>query len=147
MGARGMSSTMKHVNMGLVMGLATGAALGGLLFGYDTAVISGAVEAIDHNFITPRADLSEIARNALSGSTVGVALWGCFFGSLVAGPLATALGRRAGMLIAAFLFFASSILSAFPEIGFAPIGGMGVDALKPFVVYRFSAASRSVWLR
>jgi len=132
-----MTSTVGKVNTGLVMGLAIGAALGGLLFGYDTAVISGAVEAIDHNFITPRTELTEIARNSLSGTAIGIALWGCVAGSLIAGPLATALGRRTGMLIAAFLFFASSILSAYPELGHAPIGGMGVDGLTPFMVYRF----------
>jgi SP family xylose:H+ symportor-like MFS transporter len=125
------------VNMGLVMGLAIGAALGGLLFGYDTAVISGAVEAIDHNFVTPRTELSEIARNAMSGNAVGIALWGCLVGSLIAGPLATSIGRRSGMLIAAVLFFVSSILAGYPETGLAPIGGMGVHALTPFMVYRF----------
>ena len=132
-----MSSTTKTVNMGLVMGLAIGAALGGLLFGYDTAVISGAVEAIDHNFVQPRTELSELARNALSGNAVGIALWGCFLGSLIAGPLATKIGRRAGMLIAAVLFFISSILAGYPEFGLGQIGGMGPDALTPFMVYRF----------
>ncbi|MFT4091119.1 MAG: D-xylose transporter XylE [Asticcacaulis sp.] len=132
-----MTSTVGRVNTGLVMGLAIGAALGGLLFGYDTAVISGAVESIDHNFITPRTELSEIARNSLSGTAIGIALWGCVAGSLLAGPLATAIGRKAGMLIAAFLFFASSILSGYPELGLAPIGGMGVDGLTPFMIYRF----------
>lgn len=132
-----MSSTAKSVNMGLVMGLAIGAALGGLLFGYDTAVINGAVESIRHNFIDPRAALSELERNNLFGWATGMALLGCVIGSLIAGPLATALGRRVGMLVAAFLFFASSILSGYPELGLAPIGGMGVDALNPFMVYRF----------
>ncbi|MGN6424822.1 MAG: sugar porter family MFS transporter [Asticcacaulis sp.] len=132
-----MSSTTKTVNMGLVMGLAIGAALGGLLFGYDTAVISGAVDAIDHNFVQPRADLSEIARNAMTGNAVGIALWGCFAGSLVAGPLATALGRRTGMLIAAVIFFASSILAGYPETGFGGPGSLGVHALTPFMIYRF----------
>lgn len=132
-----MTSTVGKVNTGLVMGLAIGAALGGLLFGYDTAVISGAVESIDHNFITPRTDMSEMARNSLSGTAIGIALWGCVAGSLLAGPLATAIGRKAGMLIAAFLFFASSILSGYPELGLAPIGGMGVDGLTPFMIYRF----------
>lgn len=132
-----MTSTVGKVNTGLVMGLAIGAALGGLLFGYDTAVISGAVESIDHNFITPRTDMSEMARNSLSGTAIGIALWGCVAGSLLAGPLATAIGRKAGMLIAAFLFFASSILSGYPELGLAPIGDMGVDGLTPFMIYRF----------
>jgi len=123
--------------MGLVMGLAIGAALGGLLFGYDTAVISGAVEAIDHNFVQPRTELSELARNAMTGNAVGIALWGCFLGSLIAGPLATAIGRRTGMMIAAVLFFISSIMAGYPELGLGAIGGMGPDALTPFMVYRF----------
>lgn len=123
--------------MGLVLGLAIGAALGGLLFGYDTAVISGAVEAIDHNFVQPRTELSELARNALTGNAVGIALWGCFLGSLIAGPLATAIGRRSGMMIAAVVFFISSILAGYPEFGIGQIGGMGPDALTPFMIYRF----------
>ncbi|MES3025758.1 MAG: sugar porter family MFS transporter [Pseudomonadota bacterium] len=126
-----------RVNLSLTIGLAIGAALGGLLFGYDTAVISGAIESIDHQFIAPRTDLSEMARNSLSGSAVGIALWGCVLGSLIAGPLATRLGRRTGMLIAAFLFLVSSVLSAYPEAGLGTIGGMGPAALTPFMVYRF----------
>jgi SP family xylose:H+ symportor-like MFS transporter len=128
---------LKNSNLGLVTGLATGAALGGLLFGYDTAVISGAVTAIDHNFVAPRTDLSELQRNALSGSAVGIALWGCVLGSLIAGLLSTSIGRRGGMLVAAAIFFVSSILSGFPETGLAPLGGLGAEALTPFMVYRF----------
>lgn len=129
--------TPGRANLGLITGLAIGAALGGLLFGYDTAVISGAIDAIDHEFVAPRTDLSELARNSLSGSAVGIALWGCVLGSLCAGPLATRLGRRAGMLIAALLFLASSLLSAWPETGLGVIGKMGPAALTPFMVYRF----------
>ncbi len=132
-----MSSTVKTVNMGLVMGLAIGAALGGLLFGYDTAVINGAVESIKHNFIDPRTALSELQRNSLFGTATGIALIGCFFGSLIAGWTSGQFGRRGGMLIAAVIFFVSSILSGYPETGLAKIGGMGVDALTPFMVYRF----------
>ncbi|MDI7775709.1 sugar porter family MFS transporter [Asticcacaulis sp. EMRT-3] len=132
-----MTSTTKSVNMGLVMGLAIGAALGGLLFGYDTAVINGAVESIKHNFIDPRTALDELQRNNLFGWATGIALLGCVVGSAIAGPLATKIGRRGGMMIAALLFFASSLLSAYPETALAPIGHMGVDALTPFMVYRF----------
>jgi SP family xylose:H+ symportor-like MFS transporter len=132
-----MSSTTKTVNMGLVMGLAIGAALGGLLFGYDTAVINGAVESIKHNFIDPRTALTELERNNLFGWATGMALLGCVVGSAIAGWVATALGRRGGMMIAAILFFGSSILSGFPETGLAAMGGMGVHALTPFMVYRF----------
>ncbi len=132
-----MTSTVKTVNMGLVMGLAIGAALGGLLFGYDTAVINGAVESIKHNFIDPRTALTELQRNSLFGTATGIALIGCFFGSLAAGWTSRAFGRRGGMMIAAVIFFVSSILSGYPETGLARIGGMGVNALTPFMVYRF----------
>jgi SP family xylose:H+ symportor-like MFS transporter len=134
-----MSSTTKSVNLGLVMGLAIGAALGGLLFGYDTAVINGAVESIKHNFIDPRTALTELERNNLFGWATGMALLGCVVGSAIAGWTATALGRRGGMMLAAILFFVSSILSGYPETGLAHIGGMGVHALTPFMVYRFIA--------
>ena len=123
--------------MGLVMGLAIGAALGGLLFGYDTAVINGAVESIRHNFIDPRTALSELERSNLFGWATGIALLGCVVGSGIAGWTSRAFGRRGGMMIAAILFFASSILSAYPETGLAAIGSMGVDALNPFMAYRF----------
>ncbi|MGZ3304746.1 MAG: sugar porter family MFS transporter [Asticcacaulis sp.] len=132
-----MNSTVKTANMGLVMGLAIGAALGGLLFGYDTAVINGAVESIRHNFIDPRTNLTELQRSSLFGTATGIALIGCFFGSLIAGWTSRAFGRRGGMLIAAVLFFFSSILSGYPEFGLTKIGAMGVDALNPFMVYRF----------
>lgn len=133
---RGMASAAKTVNMGLVLGLAVGAALGGLLFGYDTAVISGAEESIKLNFVTPHTGWDETTQNFFHGLAVGIALLGCTIGASIAGPLATKLGRRAGMLIAAALFFASSIMSAFPETFIKPIGEMGVDALWPFMVYR-----------
>ncbi len=56
------------------------AALGGLLFGYDTAVISGAVGSIDADFIAP-LQLSETWRDTLSGLAVSGALFGCIIGS------------------------------------------------------------------
>jgi MFS transporter, SP family, xylose:H+ symportor len=119
----------------LVRGLTLIAALGGLLFGYDTAVISGAVGAIDHNFIDPLG-LSETAAGSLSGWTISCALLGCVIGAAVAGPLSDRLGRRGGLIVAAVLFVLSAIGSAYPEIGLGPIGGLGPDALTPFVIYR-----------
>jgi MFS transporter, SP family, xylose:H+ symportor len=119
----------------LVRGLTLIAALGGLLFGYDTAVISGAVGAIDHNFIDPLG-LSETAAGSLSGWTISCALLGCVIGAAIAGPLSNRFGRRGGLLVAAVLFVLSAIGSAYPEIGLGPIGGMGPDALTPFILYR-----------
>jgi SP family xylose:H+ symportor-like MFS transporter len=126
-----MSQNSPH----LVIGLALIASLGGLLFGYDTAVISGAVSAIDHNFISPR-NLPESARDSLSGWAVSCALLGCVIGAVVGGPIANRLGRKVGLMVAAILFLIGSLGSALPEIGLGPIGGMGAAALTPFIFYR-----------
>src|ERR1700710_2860071 len=126
---------MAKANSGLVMGLAIIASLGGLLFGYDTAVISGAVSAIDHNFITPQ-NLPEAARDSLSGWAISCALLGCVIGAAIAGPLSTYFGRKGGLLVSAVLFLLGSIGSAVPEFGLGPIGGMGPAALTPFILYR-----------
>ena len=123
------------INTRLVTGLAFSAALGGLLFGYDTAVISGAVGAIDANFIDPQP-LSETARSSLSGWTVSCALLGCVIGAALAGPISLRIGRRGGLLVSAVLFLFSSLGSAFPEIGFGAVGHMGPAALGPFIAYR-----------
>jgi SP family xylose:H+ symportor-like MFS transporter len=119
----------------LVHGLTLIAALGGLLFGYDTAVISGAVGAIDANFIAPRG-LAETSAGWLSGWAVACALFGCILGGLLAGFLANHIGRKGGLLVAAVLFLVSAIGSAYPEIGIGASGSLGVNALTPFVVYR-----------
>src|SRR4051794_39119976 len=88
-----------HASM-LVVHLARVAALGGLVFGCSTAVISGVVSSIDAQFIQPLA-LQETARNTLSGLTVSSALFGCVFGSALAGWVSARFGRRGGMLVAA----------------------------------------------
>jgi len=119
----------------LITGLTFVATLGGLLFGYDTAVISGAVSSIDANFIDPQ-HLSETARDSLSGWTISSALLGCIIGAGVAGWLAKALGRRGGLVVAAALFLLSAVGSAYPEVGLGPIGAMGPRALMPFILYR-----------
>ncbi len=111
------------------------ASLGGFLFGYDTAVISGAVSSIEANFIAP-LDLPETARNALSGFTVSSALVGCVIGASIAGWLCNAYGRRGGLIIAAALFVFSAIGSALPELVLGPVGQLGADALAAFNVYR-----------
>src|ERR1700678_1063027 len=126
---------MAKGNERLVVGLAFIASLGGFLFGYDTAVISGAVGAIDANFITPQ-NLSEAARGSLSGWAISCALLGCVIGAAIAGPISTALGRKRGLLISAVLFFVGSLGSAVPELGLGAIGHMGPAALTPFIIYR-----------
>jgi MFS transporter, SP family, xylose:H+ symportor len=122
-------------NTSLVVGLTFVATLGGLLFGWDTAVISGAVSSIDAYFINPLG-WSETARSSLSGWTISSALLGCIIGAGVAGWLSTAIGRKGGLIVAAIMFLGGSIGSAVPEFGFGTVGQMGPHALPQFICYR-----------
>jgi len=111
------------------------ATLSSLLFGYATAVIAGVAEAINHNFIEPR-HLSNTAADALLGLTVCSALVGTIIGALIARPTAELLGRKRPMIFAAVLFLVSAVGSAYPELGMAPVGTMGPDAIWAFNFYR-----------
>lgn len=126
---------MAKANYGLITSLTIAATLGGLLFGYDTAVISGATDAITYNFVTPR-HLPEAAANTLSGLAIACALLGCVLGAAIAGPISTRLGRKAGLLIAGILFFVSSVGAGFPEFGWSLLGFTGYHALPIFIFYR-----------
>ena len=102
--------------------IASVAALGGLLFGYDSAVINGAVDSIQKDF--------GIGNYAL-GFAVASALLGAAAGALSAGRIADKIGRISVMKIAAVLFFISAIGTAVsPEVislvVFRIIGGVGV---------------------
>lgn len=98
------------------------AALGGLLFGYDTAVISGAIIFLK----------TEFSLNAMQeGWAVSSALIGCIAGVSVAGFLSDRFGRKTAMLTAGSLFLISAIGSAIPQslnqfIIARIIGGMGI---------------------
>src|SRR4051794_1542979 len=104
----GKSGTEVGVNTSLIVGLTFVATLGGLLFGYDTAVISGAVSSIDAYFIDPLG-WSETARSSLSGWTISSALLGCIIGAFLAGWISTALGRRGGLMVAGLMFLLGSV--------------------------------------
>ena len=94
--------------------------LGGLLFGYDTAVISGTVESLNTVFVAPQ-NLSESAANSLLGFCVASALIGCIIGGALGGYCSNRFGRRDSLKIAAVLFFISGVGSAWPELGFTSI--------------------------
>jgi SP family xylose:H+ symportor-like MFS transporter len=111
------------------------ATLGGLLFGYDTAVISGAVSALNYYFVLPRG-LSEISANSLLGLTVSSALIGCVIGGAIAGLMGNAFGRKKSLIISAVLFMITSVGSAMPELGFKPIGQGSYAVLAQFIIYR-----------
>ena len=97
-------------------------ALGGLLFGFDTAVISGTL-----NFIQPYFGLTE----AGLGWTVSSLLFGCIVGVFVAGKAGDRFGRKKILMLAAILFFISAIGSAsshtlFTFIAARVLGGLAV---------------------
>ena len=117
------------------------ATLGGLLFGYDTAVINGAVDSLKAYFIDPRfSNLANPAQadaaNSLLGFVVSSALIGCIIGGLIGGWVSTRIGRKRGLMIAAVLFLVSALGASAPEFPFAPIGHGGPGFMANFVAYR-----------
>src|ERR1700681_3500431 len=110
------------MNSSYVVFVSATAALGGLLFGYDTAVISGTVEALREHF-----QLDPL----MLGWTVGCAVIGCVVGAALAGRLTDLLGRRTALAGSAALFLASAIWCyVAPSIGHLVaariLGGIGV---------------------
>lgn len=107
---------------GTAVRIASVAALGGLLFGYDSAVINGAVASIQGHFGINNASL---------GFAVASALLGAAAGAMTAGRLADRIGRISVMKIAAVLFFISAIGaglagSVWMIVLFRVVGGVGV---------------------
>jgi len=100
------------------------AALGGLLFGYDTGVINGAIGPLKTHFsLSPNQE----------GWATGCALVGCAIGAAGAGVFSDRLGRRRVLIASAVLFFVSAVGTALPRdiatfIIFRIIGGIGVGA-------------------
>ena len=119
-----MSNT-PTVRMGYVVFLSVVAAIGGILFGYDTAVISGTTDIVAGQF-----SLDELAK----GWYVGCALIGSIIGVLVAGMLSDFLGRKKTMLISALMFSVSAIGCAVCSdltqlVIFRMIGGFGIGVV------------------
>jgi SP family xylose:H+ symportor-like MFS transporter len=111
------------------------ATLGGLLFGYDTAVISGTVGALEQFFISP-LQMEETATNSTLGFLISSALIGCIVGGFLGGPISSRMGRKNGLIFAASLFLVSALGSSMPELFFAPIGSGDHTFMNHFVFYR-----------
>ncbi|MCS0542822.1 MFS transporter, partial [Aeromonas veronii] len=107
------------------------ATLGGLLFGYDTAVISGAEGALQAYF-TESLGLSSLVH----GITVSSALIGCIIGGIVSGYFASNIGRKYSLVVAAVLFIVSALGSAYPEFLFFTKGEPSLELLITFNIYR-----------
>ena len=124
-------SQSENGSKGYLIGIVMVAVLGGLLFGYDTAVISGAEKGLQAFFMEAK-DFSYT--NGWHGFTSASALIGCIIGSALSGFLATNLGRKKSLIIAGLLFFVSALGSMEPEFLlllimfniYRVIGGIGV---------------------
>jgi SP family sugar:H+ symporter-like MFS transporter len=115
-------SEMTHPDHGKAIALAVAAAVGGFLFGFDSSVINGAVDAVESNF-----ELS----SGVTGLIVAVALLGCAAGAWAGGRLSDRWGRTRVMVLGAVLFFVSAIGSAaaFSALDLAfwrVVGGLGI---------------------
>jgi len=118
------SKDRKSASVLFVMGVCLVAALGGLLFGYDTGVINGSLK-----FVQLKLDLSP----AMKGLAASSALLACIFGAAFAGALSDRLGRKKVLMLSAILFLISAVGTALPQniaqfILFRFIGGLGVGA-------------------
>ena len=109
--------------------------MGGLLFGYDTAVISGTVESLRKFFIEPQGFPLDQA-NALEGFVVSSALIGCILGASFAGWISQRYGRKPTLILAAILFLLSAIGSAWPELFIGMPGSGDHTFMYAFVAYR-----------
>lgn len=129
------------MNIRFVTLISITAALGGLLFGFDTAIISGAIPYIKSYFNLDAATL---------GWAVSSGLVGCAGGSLIAGYLADKYGRRAVLMICAVLFAISGMGAGFSDdfnafVLFRIIGGLGVGAaamVSPMYIAEIAPASQ-----
>jgi MFS transporter, SP family, xylose:H+ symportor len=122
---------VKGRNTSYILAITLVASLGGLLFGYDTAVISGADRSLEAFLITGLG-LGPFAH----GATISSALIGCVLGGIVSGYFASRFGRRRSLLFAAVLFFISALGSGYPEFLFFNYGEATMGLLYMFNFYR-----------
>ena len=109
------------------------AIIGGLLFGYDTAVISGAEKGLQAFFLSA-TDFTYT--DAMHGITSSSALIGCIIGSALSGIFASRLGRKRSLIIAGIFFFLSALGSYYPEFLFYKHGEPSFSLLVTFNLYR-----------
>lgn len=108
------------------------AVIGGLLFGYDTAVISGAEKGLQAFFMGADFQYTD----AMHGITSSSALIGCILGSAISGFFASRLGRKNSLFMAGIMFFLSALGSYNPEFLFFEHGAPSYSLLVAFNLYR-----------
>jgi len=115
------------------------AAIGGLIFGFDTAIVAGATRYMKEQF-----SLDSLQE----GWAVSVVLIGCMFGAGLAGPISDRIGRRRFMLVSAVLFLVSAVGCALPRtitafVIFRFVGGLGIGSaavLSPLYIAEIAPA-------
>lgn len=122
---------MKGQNSLYIVAITLVATLGGLLFGYDTAVISGAEKSVQAYLINGLGLSSWV-----HGATISSALIGCIIGGGLSGLLAKHVGRKRSLMLAALLFFLSALGSGNPEFLFFTKGEPTMGLLYAFNFYR-----------
>ncbi len=109
------------------------AVFGGLLFGYDTAVISGAEKGLQAYFLGAK---DFVYTDVIHGITSSSALLGCIIGAAVSGFCASRLGRKKSLFVAGVLFLVSALGSYWPEFGIYEKGVPHFGLLIVFNIYR-----------
>lgn len=108
-----MTSTQSTGSRPYLLSIVLVAIIGGLLFGYDTAVVSGAEQALD-SFFRTASDFTYTAW--MHGFTASSALIGCVIGGALSGVLASRLGRKKTLIIAAALFLFRQSVPGIPKV-------------------------------
>ena len=127
---------MKNQDQGskaYLFGIVLVAVLGGLLFGYDTAVISGAERGLQAFFMQAK-DFTYTSM--MHGFTSSSALIGCIIGSAISGLMAGRFGRKKSLFVAGICFFLSAAGSYYPEFLFFPKNEPTLSLLVAFNLYR-----------
>ena len=128
-----MASYRQTGSSGYLFSIVLVAVIGGLLFGYDTAVISGAEKGLQA-FFQSAGDFTYT--DGWHGFTTSSALIGCIIGAFLSGFLASRLGRKKSLFCAGILFFLSALGSYYPEFAFFQKGVATKSLLVAFNLYR-----------
>lgn len=128
-----MEACPEKGSRGYLFSIVLVAVIGGLLFGYDTAVISGAEKGLQAFFLQAK---DFVYTDFLHGITSSSALIGCIIGSALSGIAATRLGRRKSLIMAGVFFFLSALGSFDPEFIFFTKGQPTLSLLVAFNLYR-----------
>ena len=128
-----MSGYRQKGSSGYLFSIVLVAVIGGLLFGYDTAVISGAEKGLQA-FFESAGDFTYT--DSWHGFTSSSALIGCVIGALLSGILASRLGRKKSLFVAGILFLLSALGSFRPEFLFFEYGVPSKGLLVAFNLYR-----------